>query len=105
MGLFDFLRSKNKTPQRPFVESMYGEGNGSSLESAIVVRAANSSEGIAAEYAWIENKYGQHEVDWIRRDKNLGQDGDRIIESFVIETKAGESHEVWFDITGFFGRW
>ena len=44
-------------------------------------------------------------MDWIRAEKNLGQVGDRIIESFVIETKDGQSHEVEFDITGFFGRW
>jgi hypothetical protein len=60
--------------------------------------------GIAAEYYYLEQKFGQPNVDWkLKRQSVLhvkGRDYDRM----EIELKDGGKKDVFFDITEFFGK-
>lgn len=75
-------------------------GDGSSAESAVVIRGAEDSmEGISAEYAWLEREYPHVTV----RMQSLRQEASRMYDVLEIETEDGSSREIWFDITDFFG--
>ena len=80
----------------------FAGGDGSSCEQAVVIKkAANQFEGVSAEKAWIAWKYpgAKSKGQAVSGGKN------KTFESFELQTAAGESKTVCFDITGFFGQW
>lgn len=84
----------------------YSGGDGSSLEKAVqILGAHNTSEGIAAEYRFIELLHGPRgrewivEGQWLMRGENEGR-----VDKIVIELRSGEKRTYFFDITDFFGK-
>ncbi len=82
-------------------------GDGLSMEKAVViVGAKNESEGIAAEYLYLNDKYGQKSHDYLLRAQKTLTEGDRIYDSLEIEVLAlNQTLVYFFDITDFFGKW
>ena len=78
----------------------YSGGDGSSIENAVVVNAANEDQGVRAEYAWLQDHYaGYHGGNqFLRTDKGHSYD------QLDIVTKEGQNRSVYFDITPFFGK-
>ncbi|MGI3900953.1 MAG: hypothetical protein ACRYGP_12540 [Janthinobacterium lividum] len=78
----------------------FAGGNGISPERAvIIVDAANETEGIRAEHVWqarVHPRWQWREQAVFRRDGHM----------FDLITLRGPDgpHEVWFDITSFFGK-
>ena len=85
--------------------AQHSEATGRSEDDAVCINATSTMVGIAAEYAWIERRFGKRDVDWkvVMRGHGTREDG-KSIENFVIETKNGEEHTIFFDISAFYGR-
>jgi hypothetical protein len=80
----------------------YSGGDGATMESAVVIEGANnSSAGIAAERKWVTEKYpGFKKV----QQSLLHKEG-KSYDLIEIETADGKSKSIYFDISGFFGKW
>ncbi len=79
----------------------YEGGDGRGAESAIVIcGAADSMQGISAEYEWLEREYPGANM----KMQSLRHEGDRIYDVLEFETEDGASRELWFDITEVFGK-
>jgi hypothetical protein len=83
----------------------YSGGDGSSPETAVVINATSSLFGNAAEYSWIEGRYGKREVDWTLQLRSHGQRPDgRYFEILFLSLRNGDERSIHFDITAFYGR-
>jgi hypothetical protein len=72
---------------------------GSSFETAIVIRAPNTQTGVPAEYAWLKaNRPG-----WTFVQQELVEHKGRPYDILTIR-KGGQTERVFFDITSFFGK-
>jgi hypothetical protein len=80
-------------------------GPGDAPETAVVIAGASDSmAGIAAEYSYLEKKFGPRSVDWkLKRQSVLPQKG-KVYDRMEIELKGGGQKTVFFDITEFFGK-
>ena len=81
-------------------EISFQGGNGTSITTAVVILgAAGSPDGVAAEYQWIAaNRPGAQVL-----GQALAQNGDRLYDVLTIRT-GDKVEEVFFDITDFFGK-
>ena len=84
---------------------LYGGGEGTSEEGAVIINATLSNIGIHAEYQWLEKKYGKRDEDWTVEIRMHGSSDDgRIFETFRVKLVDGTMKTVVFDISSFFGR-
>lgn len=81
----------------------YG-GDGSSFEKAIIIKAKTSSEGIAAEYNYLEKKYGRKYVDWQMIQQSLSYHNKKPFDILKIKYKD-KTFNVYFEISSFFGKY
>ena len=84
---------------------LYAGGDGSSIQSAVIIKATSSASGISAEYTWIEKRYGVRDRDWKVASRMHGsQENGKSYETFNIECTDGRRATIIFDITAFYGR-
>jgi hypothetical protein len=74
---------------------------GLSCESAVVIEAANTSEGIARENAWIRENYPGA----TKESQSLTSCNDKPADAVHIVTANGQKVTIYFDISGWFGKW
>ena len=74
--------------------------DGSSMDDAIVIDAADEQEGVRAEYRWIADHY----PGYTRGSQALLSGGGHMYDAIDFTTASGEHRKVYFDITGFFGK-
>ena len=79
----------------------YTGGDGSSVNQAVVIQGATDEQtGVAAEYAWLRQKYPGYR----RGGQSLmGQQG-RHYDKIEFKTADGQNMRAYFDITDFFGK-
>ena len=83
----------------------YKGGDGSTKEKAIIILCANNEiEGVDAEYVWLEEKFGEENVEWEMIDQVLLDEGDSQFDLLKVKLRNDEVKEVWFDITDFYGK-
>ncbi|MDR2981233.1 MAG: hypothetical protein LBV12_03190 [Puniceicoccales bacterium] len=75
--------------------------DGFSYETAIVIKEKKSDKGVAAEYAWLKKKLPGHKV----LKQSLDSKGDKKYDVFEVRLRDGTERKVYFDITGFFGKY
>ena len=75
--------------------------DGSSFEKAIVIKASNEMDGIAQEYKWIEKHYPGYK----KGSQSLVNHNGRAYDVLQFTDAQGVGHEVYFDITSFYGKW
>jgi len=84
----------------------YTGGSGNTREQAIKITGAEDGvEGIGAEYEFLRllsNQLGQ-EVKMVRQ--SLHHHGDKSYDMMVLQFEDGNSEEIWFDITDFYGNY
>ena len=80
-------------------------GSGETLEDPIIISDVESHfEAIAAEYEYLDKKYGKRGVDWrLVQQSLLGQEGKQIDQMEIEVTGKGE-FTYYFDITAYFGK-
>lgn len=92
--------------QKPDLTNVkYEGGDGKTTESAIIIRNAHTERnGNAAEYAYIEKKYGIKNVDWKLLYQSYFPLNQKRFDSLNIQLmKNNEIIILNFDITEFFG--
>ena len=80
-------------------------GDGSSMEKAIVIEGAlNESEGVGAEYDYLDLLFGPQGSGWQLEQQSLLSEGGRYYDEMAI-VHGGVQASYYFDITAFFGKW
>jgi hypothetical protein len=88
----------------PFSQLEESSRDGSSIEKAVIIKAANSMEGISAEYQYLSNKYGIRGQDWNLEMQSLMQDKGKSYDVMMVALKDGTKQSIFFDISEFFGK-
>lgn len=80
-------------------------GDGSSMEKAIVIEGAlNESEGVGAEYDYLDLLFGPQGSGWQLEQQSLLSDKGKHYDEMAI-VHGGVQATYYFDITAFFGKW
>jgi hypothetical protein len=80
-------------------------GAGDSIEQAVIIRGApDGVAGVAAEYRYLREKFGQQNRDWQLTRQEVLQNGGRVFDVMLLKLADGRQLTVYFDITEFFGR-
>jgi len=80
-------------------------GDGSNIKQAIVIKGAKGeSDGVAAEYKYLEMLYGPKGQGHNVRGQALMENGARSFDKLDVDLKDGRSISVFFDITDYFGK-
>lgn len=82
----------------------FSGGDGSSYEKAIIIEAKNSTNGIAAEYKYLNQKYGRRGVDWQMIQQSLSYNKKKPFDVLKIKYKEKEIN-IYFEISSFFGKY
>ena len=83
----------------------YKGGNGLTKEEAVIILGAkDETEGVDAEYEWLEERFGKQNINWEMNDQQFIDEGDRQFDVLRIKFRDGNAKEFWFDITDFYGR-
>ena len=80
----------------------YGGGDGLSIATAVVIlHAKGEDDGVRAEYNWI----AIHHPDWKTRGQALLQGKTGIYDQIICVKPNGKTVDVFFEISGFFGKY
>lgn len=92
--------------QKPDLSKVKFEGgDGMTIETAVVVKAPNERDGIAAEYLYIGNKYGARNVDWSVVSQSSSSKTNKKYDTICIKlTKGNRQITLYFDTTAFYGK-
>jgi hypothetical protein len=89
----------------------YGGGDGTSLEKAVIVNAANEKEGVGAEYDWLAQKFGPRGYVWQMNEQSTAEDGGKLYDILEVEFlkdtggyKTGAKQDFFFEISSFYGK-
>ena len=82
----------------------YFGGNGHSIEEAILINKNSEFEGVAAEYEFLELKYGKRDVDWYLKKQILLEENGKHYDKLIIKLKNGQELIYYFDISLFYGK-
>ncbi|OGU18623.1 MAG: hypothetical protein A2X85_17445 [Geobacteraceae bacterium GWF2_54_21] len=83
----------------------YSGGDGSTVNTPVVIHAQTSEMGVPAEYAYVAKRYGKRDEAWkLKIQYLLKSDSGRDIDLLVIELPDGNEVNFHFDITEFFGK-
>ena len=80
---------------------VYAGGDGSSIETAVIIKAPNEAAGVRAESEWVR----QHHPGWRKGSQALISEGNRMFDRIEYTTPEGKTRTIYFDITDFFGKW
>jgi hypothetical protein len=80
------------------------DDRGDSFETAIVIQAENTDDGIRQEYAWVHLHYGKRDVDWQFEGQALSFHDDRPYDILRLILADGTKKDIYFDISSFFGK-
>jgi hypothetical protein len=74
--------------------------DGLTAETAVRLHEKNEAAGIAAEKDWIRKNYPDAKI----KSQSLLM-GPRAMDLIKLELPSGESRDIYFDISSFFGKW
>jgi len=81
-------------------QSVRQKADGSSMERAVKIHENDTERGIAAENAWI----AEHLPQYRKTGQALLQDKSGIYDRITVQSAAGDTREIYFEISEFFGR-
>lgn len=83
----------------------FSNNAGLSQDDAIVImNTINDSEGVDAEYYYLEQRFGDRLEDWDLVSQALLDQGEKIYDRMDLTLSSGSSVTIYFDITDFFGK-
>jgi hypothetical protein len=68
------------------------------------MNAINDSEGVDAEYYYLEQRYKERYVDWDLISQVLLDQGETKYDRMDLMLSSGSNVTIYFDITDFFGK-
>jgi hypothetical protein len=74
--------------------------DGSSYDKAIIIDKKNETDGIAAEYAWLEKNYPNYKFS----AQSLSFHNKKPYDILHIKDSSGKERDIYFDISKFFGK-
>jgi hypothetical protein len=83
----------------------YAGGDGSSIESAIIINITDRWMGVPAEYDYVQSLYGTRRKDWNLKKQTLHLHDSKYYDILEIELSNGENKTLHFDITNFYGKY
>jgi PBP1b-binding outer membrane lipoprotein LpoB len=89
-----------KNPAAATVAATNTATDGSSFEKAIVINSGSETAGVNAEYAWLKKNYPGYKT----KSQRLVYHDKKPYDVITIETADGNSVDVYFDISKFFGK-
>jgi hypothetical protein len=100
MGFFGFLKIEKK-----YEKILFDGAPGDSEKSAVIIRGAPSHiAGVLAEYAYLAEKFGECDVDWMWVGQTLRVLDNRSYGLMEIGLSDGAQKTITFDITDFSGK-
>lgn len=90
-------------PAKPKISFKGGPGD-TPATAVVILGASDSLAGIAAEYSYLEKKFGRQNVDWTLYRQSVLQKEDKIFDQMEIKLKDARKRTIFFDITEFFGK-
>ena len=85
-------------------QELYGGGDGSSLERAVIVNTADPEFGVDAEYQFVSLQCGSENQDWKFQSQNLQTHEGIPYDILTIELADGGTRDFYFNISNFFGK-
>lgn len=77
---------------------------GFSEENPVIIEAQDSERGVAAEYEWIEARFGERDEAWrFVMQKLLRGPAGQWLDTIEIKLTDGSATQLFFDISSFFG--
>ena len=73
---------------------------GLSIETAVVIKDKNETDGVNAEYTWINAHYPNYTT----KGQALLMVKNKPYDKIDIKTKEGKALSIYFDISNFFGK-
>lgn len=108
MSLLSFIRgpfSRDRTEEFSLPQFRYEGGDGSTVESAVIVRGARSDlEGTAATFLWMRQNVGTKDDAWRLVTHATRREGLREIDTFDVILRDGTQRSIHFDVTESFGK-
>ena len=81
------------------------DNSGESTENSIkILHAKGEDDGIASEYYYLQSRYGRPKVDWNLNSQSTVAANGRAYDKMDIQLSDGMRKTIYFDITGFFGK-
>jgi len=81
--------------------SVDAKKDGSSYEKAILINEKTETEGVRAEYAWLEKNYPGYKFIM----QSLLEHNRKPYDDIQIRTVEGVEKDIYFDISKFFGKY
>ena len=92
--------SKKITDQTSAVTSVSTVNDGSSFQKAIIIKEKTEGKGVDAEYDWLRQNYPGYKL-----KKQMLADNKKVPYDIIeIVTADGQTKEVYFNISSFFGK-
>ena len=84
----------------------FEENNGFEKGKCIIIRgAANEAEGVASEYKYLTEQFGERDKGWHLRMQSVVQgEGGKLYDKMEIILASGEPKTIYFDVTEFYGK-
>lgn len=77
---------------------------GFSEENPVIIEAQDSERGVAAEYEWIEARFGERDEAWrFVMQKLVRGPAGQWLDTIEIKLADGRAMQFFFDISSFFG--
>jgi len=73
---------------------------GFSIENPVIIPASGSNYGVAAEYKWIEDRFGKRDIEWVLINNHVVHaQNDRWIDVLEIMNADDTVRELYFNIS------
>jgi len=98
--------SSNPFNKKPDIASVkYEGGDGKSYETAIIINAKNEQDGVTSEYFYVSTLYGRRNIDWQFEGQSATSKNNKMYDILNISlTKNNQKIALYFDISGFYGK-
>jgi hypothetical protein len=101
-------RNSVKLPENAAIPARitFSGGSGESFHDAVIILGArDKTEGVAAEYKYISDKYGRRGVEWLLVGQTVIREKNKIVDVIEIElNNSSERRIYYFDVGDFLGK-
>lgn len=85
---------------RPITGITFSGGDGSSVETAVIIKAPNNYLGVRGEFDWIKRNC----PGWKLEVQSVLKGGGKIYDKMYFITPEGRRTNLFFDVTDFYGK-